>query len=59
MLGGEERFALAVDLRQYLGIQPVGLFLCPVLRLRRPGIQQAEEGHRFAALAQAGGNPLG
>ncbi len=38
LLGGEERFALAVDLRQYLGIQPVGLFLRPVLRLRRPRV---------------------
>ena len=51
LLGGQKRLALAGDLRQHLRVQTVGLFLRPVLRFRRPGIQQAEKRHRFAALA--------
>ena len=49
--GGQKRLAFTGNLRQHLRIQTVRLFLRPVLRLRRPGIEQPEEGHRFAALA--------
>ena len=51
MLGGDKRLPLALDFRQHRRVEAVGLFLRPVLRLRRPGIEQPEEGHRFAALA--------
>ena len=58
LLGGDKRLTLALDFRQHLGVEAVGLFLRPVLGFRRPGVQQAEEGHRFILLAQTGGNTL-
>ncbi len=58
LLGGDKRLTFAFDLRQYLRIEAVGLFLRPVLGFRRPGVQQSEERHRFTLLAQTGGNAL-
>ena len=58
LLGGKEGLSFTFNLGQYLRVQTVSLFLRPVLRLRRPGVQQAEERHRFAALTQTGSNAL-
>ncbi|KJG49733.1 hypothetical protein UA70_13520 [Raoultella planticola] len=51
LLGCQEGFSFTCNLGQHFRVQTVSLFLRPVLRLRRPGVQQAQERHRFAALA--------
>ncbi|MNR40478.1 hypothetical protein D3C85_1587690 [compost metagenome] len=58
LLGRHESFAFAFDFRQHFRVQPVGFFLRPVLRLRRPGIQQAEERHFLTLLTQTRGDAL-
>ncbi len=58
LLGGDKRLPLALDLRQHRRVEAVGLFFRPALGFRRPGIQQAEERHRFTLLAQTRRNAL-
>ena len=58
LLGSDKRLAFALNFRQHLRIEAVGLFLRPVLGFRRPGIQQAEERYVFTLLAQTRRNAL-
>ena len=58
LLGSDKRLAFALNFRQHLRIEAVGLFLRPVLGFRWPGIQQAEERYVFTLLAQTRRNAL-